>query len=106
MGKRKGQTSVEFIVILIVVAGLLLIASSSLKVVDLSSLSNQDELSAREIGDYVAAKINEVYIAGNGAEFNVVLPDKLRNGKDYGVNLMLILIFQVFQKDSLHLRLF
>ncbi len=68
MGKRKGQTSVEFIVILIVVAGLLLIVSNSLKIVELSSLSNQDELSAREIGDYVAAKINEVYIAGNGAE--------------------------------------
>lgn len=83
---KKGQVSVEMIIITIIVFVIFLyvfdIFNNSIRDINDKRL----EFKTREIGDDVANGINSVYLSGDGSKLNILLPNRINN-KDYSVKI-------------------
>jgi len=49
---------------------------------------DEEALDAREVADALALRINNVYLLGDGAQANIVLPETLHKGKAYNLSLV------------------
>ncbi|MBS3134669.1 hypothetical protein J4214_05555 [Candidatus Woesearchaeota archaeon] len=85
--KKKGQVSVEMIIVTVIVFVIFLyvfgIFNDNIRDINGKRL----EFKAKEIGDDVANGINSAYLSGDGSKLNILLPNRI-NSKDYNVKIL------------------
>jgi hypothetical protein len=87
MKLKKSQISVEFV---IVIAIALVIFLTLFAIIDRRNdelYSTRTALYARQEADKFASAINTIFLAGDGAQKTIILPETLRDNKDYEINL-------------------
>ncbi len=83
----KAQISTEFIIIVSVALIVFLIIFSIIDKRNDELYSTRTMLYARQEADQWASSINTIFLAGNGAQRRVSLPETLRDDKDYTINI-------------------
>lgn len=84
---RKGQLSVEVVILLSALLIILMAVISSFSISSDSSMFNTRTASAREYSEELAYAINNVYLAGDGATQLVNLPSTLIDNTNYSITI-------------------
>ncbi|MBW2984328.1 hypothetical protein KY361_04390 [Candidatus Woesearchaeota archaeon] len=84
---RKSQISAEFVIIASAALIVFLIIFSIVDKRNDELYSARTMLYARQEADRLANSINTIFLAGNGAQKTITLPETLRDDRDYTINI-------------------
>lgn len=82
-----GQVTVEYIIITGIVSIIFLVAFNFISEERKTTAEDIWSMDGDKTAEAVAHAINTAYLAGDGAEVNVTLPEKLTGGLDYTVTV-------------------
>jgi uncharacterized protein (UPF0333 family) len=83
----KAQISAEFVIIASIALIIFLIIFSIIDKRNDELYSTRTMLYAREEADNLASSINTIFLAGDGAQKTISLPETLRDSKNYTINI-------------------
>jgi len=83
----KGQNSIEFMIIFSIMMIFFLLLFFNVVDKFNYAASEQEKIYAKSQADLFASKLNDVFLAGNGANSTVELSGTLKNGKNYSISI-------------------
>ena len=83
----KAQISAEFIIIVSIALVVFLMMFSIIDKRNDELYSTRTMLYARKEADNLASSINTIFLAGDGAQKTITLPETLRDDKNYTINI-------------------
>jgi len=83
----KAQISTEFVIIVSIALIVFLIIFAIIDKRNDELYSTRTMLYARKEADNLASSINTIFLAGDGAQKTVLLPETLRDDKNYTINI-------------------
>jgi hypothetical protein len=84
---KKGQISVELIIISSVLLVMFILLLNVVSTRNNVSLALTQQFSVEELGYKISSSINEVYLAGDRTNKTIFLPETLRSNTNYSLNL-------------------